>query len=95
MLWWLLQDATGRREVDQVREDARLRRIAQELAKEEETQRQWRVARGQVGDPLLYHDNAARVVPGLPCCPGAKVHAHSMRGTRHGANRWMAVEVAR
>ena len=49
-LWWLLQDATGRREVDQGREDARLRRIAEELAKEEETQRQWRVARGQVGD---------------------------------------------
>ncbi len=52
-LWWLLQDATGRREVDQGREDARLRRIAGELAKGEETQRQWRVARGQVGDPLM------------------------------------------
>eukprot|EP00891_Asterochloris_glomerata_P008158 jgi/Astpho2/8158/Aster-03090 len=42
-----LQDATGRREVDQGLEDARLRRIAEELAKGEETQRQWRVARGQ------------------------------------------------
>ena len=66
--------------MDQGREDARLRRIAEELAEEEETQRQWRVARGQVGDPFMCHNNAAQVVPGLLCCSAAKVHGHSMWG---------------
>ena len=57
-------------------------------------QRQWRVARGQVGDPLMCHNNAAQMMPGLPCCSGAQVHVHTMWGTPQGASRWVAVALA-
>ena len=43
-----LQDATRRKAIDAAREEARLIRIATELADEEERKRQWRVARGEV-----------------------------------------------
>lgn len=43
-----LQDASKRSTIDAAREDARLFKIASELADEEERKRQWRVARGEV-----------------------------------------------
>ncbi len=42
------QDSSKRKAVDDAREDARLFKIASELADEEERKRQWRVARGEV-----------------------------------------------
>ena len=44
-----LQDVSKRKAIDAAREDARLFKIASELADEEERKRQWRVARGEVG----------------------------------------------
>lgn len=44
-----MQDASKRHVIDEAREDARLFKIASELADEEERKRQWRVARGEVG----------------------------------------------
>lgn len=43
-----LQDTTKRKAIDAAREEARLVRISNELADEEERKRQWRVARGEV-----------------------------------------------
>lgn len=43
-----VQDASKKSIVDAAREDARLFKIASELADEEERKRQWRVARGEV-----------------------------------------------
>jgi hypothetical protein len=48
-----LQDVGKRRIIDDAREDARLFKIASELADDEERKRQWRVARGEVGIALL------------------------------------------
>ena len=48
MLVSFLQDPEKRKAIDAAREDARLLRIATELADEEERKRQWRVARGEV-----------------------------------------------
>ncbi len=48
-----LQDVGKRRAIDDAREDARLFKIASELADDEERKRQWRVARGEVGIALL------------------------------------------
>ncbi len=48
-----LQDVGKRRAIDDAREDARLFKIASELADDEERKRQWRVARGEVGSSLL------------------------------------------
>ncbi|KAL0031255.1 hypothetical protein WJX77_011655 [Trebouxia sp. C0004] len=42
-----LQDVDKRRAIDDAREDARLFKIASELADDEERKRQWRVARGE------------------------------------------------
>ena len=44
----MLQDVSKRRAIDDAREDARLFKIASELADDEERKRQWRVARGEV-----------------------------------------------
>ena len=44
----LLQDPEKKKAIDAAREDARLLKIATELADEEERKRQWRVARGEV-----------------------------------------------
>ena len=43
-----IQDASKRKAIDAAREDARLFRIASEVADQEERKRQWRVARGEV-----------------------------------------------
>lgn len=48
-----LQDSTKRKAIDDAREDARLMRIANELADEEERKRQWRVARGEVSACMM------------------------------------------
>lgn len=48
-----LQDVSKRKAIDDAREDARLFKIASELADDEERKRQWRVARGEVGSSLL------------------------------------------
>lgn len=48
------QDAGKRSVIDAAREDARLFKIASELADEEERKRQWRVARGEVRTHLCY-----------------------------------------
>ena len=48
------QDASKRSVIDAAREDARLFKIASELADEEERKRQWRVARGEVSRRFCY-----------------------------------------
>jgi len=48
-----LQDVSKRKAIDDAREDARLFKIASELADDKERKRQWRVARGEVGSSLL------------------------------------------
>jgi len=48
-----LQDVSKRKAIDDAREDARLFKIASELADDEERKRQWRVARGEVGSSVL------------------------------------------
>ena len=48
-----LQDVSKRKAIDDAREDARLFKIASELADDEERKRQWRIARGEVGIALL------------------------------------------
>ena len=48
-----LQDVSKRKAIDDTREDARLFKIASELADDEERKRQWRVARGEVSIALL------------------------------------------
>ena len=53
-----LQDVSKRKAIDDAREDARLFKIASELADDEERKRQWRVARGEVGSSLLRMFNA-------------------------------------
>ena len=49
-----MQDASKRNVIDAAREDARLFKIASELADEEERKRQWRVARGEVNQHSCY-----------------------------------------
>lgn len=41
-----MQDSGRRQAIDAEREDARLRRLAEEVAEQQERERQWRVARG-------------------------------------------------
>lgn len=43
---WHCQDTGKRKAIDADREDARLRRLAEEMATQQERERQWRVARG-------------------------------------------------